>query len=132
MRTEADPLFSKYDRRESCVLETRFSVVGLYVVVEAQARETAQSVHVEVFFPQHRGFLLLDESDMPSWLAAQCFRTDHLVYRVSQGGWLGNLNPDDSLLQIASAQSNEWIIVTANECVSVFSAFEPRIQELSV
>lgn len=132
MRPEATPLFSEYDRRDSCVLETRFSVVGLYVVVEVYPKAATKSVHLEIFFPQHRGFVLLDESDMPSWLAAECFRTNHVVYRISHGGWFGSLNPKDSLLQIANAQCGEWIIVTANECVSVFSSSEPRIRELSV
>jgi hypothetical protein len=107
-------------------------VVGLYVVVEVYPKAATQSVYLEIFFPQNRGFVLLDESDMPSWLAAECFRTNHVVYRILHGGWFGSLNPKDSLLQIANAQCSEWIIVTANECVSVFSSSEPRIRELSV
>lgn len=132
MRPEATPLFSEYDRRESCVLEARFSVVGLYVVVEAYPKASAHSVHLEIFFPEHRGFVLLDEGDMPSWLGAECFRTNHIVYRVSNGGWFSTRNPNDYFLQIASAQCSEWIVVTTNECVSIFSSSEPRIRELSV
>lgn len=132
MRPEATPLFSEYDCRKSCVLEARFSVVGLYVIVEAYPKAATQSVHLEVFFPEHRGFALLDEGDMPSWLGAECFHTDHIVYHVSNGGWFSTRNPNDCFLQIASTQCSEWIVVTANECVSVFSSSEPRIRELSV
>ena len=131
MHTEATPLFDEYDRRDSCVLETRFSVVGVYVIVEAYRRGASQSVHVEVFFPQHRGLVLLDEGDMPSWLGAECFRTNHLVYGVINGGWFANLSSESGLLAIASATSREWLVVTANECVSVFSEVEPIVRELS-
>ena len=132
MRPEATPLFSEYERRDSCVLETRFSVVGLYVIVEVFPNASSQSVHVEVFFPEHRGFILLDESDMPSWLGSDCFRTEHVAYHVTKGGWLSGLPRQDTVFQIASAQCKEWVVVTANECVSIFSSSEPRIRELSV
>lgn len=132
MRPEATSLFCEYNRRDSCVLEARFSVVGLYVIAEAYQKEADQSVHLEVFFPEHSGFALFDESDMPSWLGAECFRTGHLVYRVLHGGWFDSRDQKDCFLQIASSQCNEWLIVTANECVSVFSSSEPRVRELSV
>lgn len=132
MRPEATPLFSEYDRKDSCVLEARFSVVGLYVIVEVYPKAATQSVHLEVFFPEHRGFVLLDESDMPSWLEAECFQTGHVIYRISHGGFFDSRDPGDCFLQIASAQCSEWIVVTANECVSVFSSSEPRVRELSV
>jgi hypothetical protein len=130
MSTEAIPLFSQYNRSESCVVETRYSVVGLYVVVEVYTKAAKPPVHLEIYFRQDRGFVLLNEGDMPSWLGDECFRTNHIVYRISDGGWFGNFNPKESLLSIASAQCSEWLIVTANECVSVFSDSEPMIREL--
>jgi hypothetical protein len=130
MNTEATPLFRKFDRRDSCVVETRFSKLGLYIVVEAFPNPEPQSVLVEVFFPYHRGFFLLDEGDMPSWLGTECFRTGHLLYRITRGGWFSEVTSQNGLLAIASASSNEWLVVTANECVSVFSEAEPLIREL--
>ena len=115
MNTEATPLFRKLDRRDSCVVETRFSKLGLYIVVEAFPSPEPKSVLVEVFFPYHRGFFLLDEGDMPSWLGAECFRTGHLLYRITHGGWFSEVTSENGLLAIASASSNEWLVVTANE-----------------
>lgn len=131
MQTTAVPLFEPFSIQSSCVLETRFSVIGLYIVVEAYRLNAKRSSHIEVYFPQHRGFVLLDEGDMPSWLSAQCFKTNHLVFEVTGGGWFDRRPPEDGLLAIACASSKEWLVVTANECVSVFSEVEPIIRDIS-
>jgi hypothetical protein len=131
MQTNAIPHFEQFDLRDSCILETRFTVVGVYVVVEAYRPGASQSSHVEVFFPQHRGFILLDEGDMPSWLGAECFRTNHLVYNILNGGWFDGVISASGLLAIASAASREWLVITANECVSVFSDVEPLVRDIS-
>ena len=131
MQTNAVPLFEPFDLRDSCVLETRFSVIGVYVVAEVHRPGASEASHVEVFFPKHRGFVLLDEGDMPSWLGAECFRTGHLVYNVLNGGWFDNVSPESGLLAIAGAACSEWLVVTANECVSVFSDVEPLVREIS-
>lgn len=130
MRPEAKPISAEYERRDSCVLEVRFSVVGLYIVVEVYPLEASKSVHVEVFFPYHSGFQLFDEGDMPMWLAGQCYRTGHIVYEVTSGGWLSRASAENGL-SIASATCREWLVVTANECVSIFSSATPSIRELS-
>lgn len=144
MHTEATPLFSEYDRPNSDVIETRYSTVGLYIIVETypkgaaevlldgfRLQDVCEPVYVEVFFPIPRGFVLLDESEMPSWLAADCFKTNHMIYGISKGGWFGGLAPQDTYLQISSVAEKEWLIVTSNTCVSVFSPSAPRVRELS-
>lgn len=130
MRPEAHPISAEYERRDSCVLEVRFSVVGLYIVVEAFPLAASKSVHVEVLFPFHSGFQLLDEGDMPAWLGGQCYRNGHIVYEVTSGGWLSRASADNGL-SIASATCREWLVVTANECVSIFATAMPSIRELS-
>ena len=130
MSTSAAPLFRAFDCRDSCVVETRFSKLGLFVVVEVFPSPAPQSTLLEVFFSHPCGFLLLDEGDMPSWLGAECFRTGHVLYRVTAGGWFHAVTPENGLLAIASASCHEWLVVTANECVSVFSEAEPLVTEL--
>lgn len=130
MRPEAKPISAEYERRDSCVLEVRFSVVGLYIFVEVYPQGASKSVHVEVFFPYHSGFQLLDEGDMPAWFAGQCYRSGHVVYEVISGGWLSRASGENGL-SIASATCREWLVVTANECVSVFSPATPSIRDIS-
>lgn len=132
VRTEAISIFGEYNRRDASLLEARCSMVGLYFVVAAYPKGAIQPVNVEVFFPEHRGFVFLDEGDMPSWLAADCFRTHHIVYGLTEGGWLGSIDPRDTCLHIASATCKEWLVVTAKECVSIFSLAPPRVREISV
>jgi hypothetical protein len=67
---------------------------------------------------------------MPSWLGSECFRTKHILYNITSGGWFENSKPSDSLLQIARASCREWLVVTANECVSIFSSTEPTVSEV--
>jgi hypothetical protein len=100
--------------------------------VEAYPKGAKTSVHLELFFASHRGFVLLDESDMPSWLKPDLVRSGHVAYEVKSGGWFDGIVEGDSFLQIASAQCREWLVVTSDECVSVFSSHEPTVRELSV
>lgn len=130
MLPEAQPISVEYDRRDSCVLELRFSVVGLYIIVEVYPQAASKSVHVEVFFPYHSGFQLLDEGDMPKWLGGPCYRTGHIIYEVTSDGWLSRTSAENGL-SIASTTCREWLVVTANECVSIFSPATPSIRELS-
>lgn len=50
MQTTAVPLFEPFSIQSSCVLETRFSVIGLYIVVEAYRLNAKRSSHIEVYF----------------------------------------------------------------------------------
>jgi hypothetical protein len=130
MKTTAAPLYLTIDRRDSCVVETRFHRDGLLIIIEVFPSPESPSRLLEVSFPHDRGFVVLDEGDMPSWLTSECFRSGHILYNITSGGWFSNLNSDDSLLQIASASCREWLVVTANECVSIFSSAEPTVTEI--
>ena len=131
MQTDAAPLYEEFDLGDSSVVELRCSRVGVYVIVEAYRVTAPQPSRIEVFFPEHRGFVLLDEGDMPSWLGAECFRSSHLLYQVQRGGWFDNVSPECGLLAVAGATSREWLVVTANDCVSVFSDVEPLVRDLT-
>ena len=131
MNPSAHPFFRQFDRRDSCVIEAKFSKDGLLVVVEAFPTPEPKSIDIQIFFPSHRGFFLLDEGDMPLWPRSECFRTDHLLYQVTEGGWLSASSSENYFLPIASTQCSEWLILTANECVSVFSGAEPLVSEQS-
>ena len=130
MQTDAAPLYEEFDLGDSSVVELRCSKVGVYVIVEAYRVTAPQPSRIEVFFPEHRGFVLLDEGDMPTWLGAECFRSNHLLYQVLHGGWFDKVSPECGLLAVAGATSREWLIVTANDCVSVFSDVEPLVRDL--
>ena len=130
MKTTAVPLYETIDRRNSCVVEARFHRDGLLIVIEVFPIPGSPSKTLKISFPHDRGFVLLDEGDMPSWLTSECFRSEHILYSITSGGWFSNLNSNDSLLQIAGASCREWLVVTANECVSIFSSAEPTVIEV--
>jgi len=130
MNTQAAPIFEEIDRQNSCVVETKFSNLGLYITVEAFPAPKCSSTLIEIFFPHHRGFILVDEGDMPIWLAQECFRSKYFLYQVTSGGWFSNVVSGTGFLAIAADSCKEWLVVTANECVTVFSAAEPLVRRL--
>ena len=60
MQTDAAPWYEEFDLGDSSVVELRCSKVGVYVIVEAYRVTAPQPSRIEVFFPEHRGFVLLD------------------------------------------------------------------------
>jgi hypothetical protein len=89
---------------------------------------TNPRINYVVTFEHERGFFMLDDADLPSWLPFPALASGHILYEVSGDGWL-HAQPSGSLA-VASAQCREWLVATGNECVSVFSAAGPSIQRL--
>ena len=123
----------EYDRSNSCVLEVRYSVVGLYIIVEAYPVADETPLHVEYFFSVDRGFRLLDEGDLGLYWKSGAFASNYLLFEVESGGWLTPQESGCNFPQVTSAmpEYREWVIVTANECVSVFAPKPPSVRELA-
>src|SRR5690349_8801471 len=79
MRFKTKQHGKEYVRTDSSVLEAHYSVVGLYIIVEAYPFGSETSVHVEYFFPVDRGFRLLDEGDMGAYWKSEAFNSNHLL-----------------------------------------------------
>ena len=129
MSVYATPHGPAFGRRDSCVVDVRSSNLGLFIVVEVFPSEAPKSMLVQLFFSHHHGFFLLDEGDMPGWLRPEVVRSGHVFYEITGGGWMSQLEGTGTLA-IARASAREWLVVTANECVSVFSRVEPLVTEL--
>ena len=114
--------------KQSCVCDVQWNAAGLSIYLEIYTHDSEECANYEVRFEHDRGFFVLDDADLPSWLRFPALASGHLLYEVAAGGWL-RLQPDQSLA-VASAQCREWLVATGNECVSVFSASMPSIRRL--
>ena len=114
--------------QQSCVYDVHWSSAGLSVFVETYPPDSRDCVNYEVRFEGDRGFVLLDEADLPTWTNYPALASGYVLYEVAGGGWL-QAQPGDSLA-VASSMCKEWLVATSNECVSVFSQQAPTIQRL--
>jgi hypothetical protein len=112
-----------YSDIESCRYED-----GAFVVVRACSLDDSRSVRgVSFKFSNVAGFRLLDELDLARyWLSNEFARGSYLL-EVTDGGWA----EEETELQGYERPRREWLAVTGNACVSVFSTSEPEISFLS-
>jgi hypothetical protein len=127
MSLELVPRFTPIRSAESCLFDLRASDAGLVLAVETFPAGSATSVEVEIVFQTQRGFFVLNDPDGPDWVNPATVESGHLVYEVRAGGWLSG-RPSGAFA-VAGVQCKEWLVVTGNECVSVFSGEEPGMRE---
>ncbi|MRT29776.1 hypothetical protein [Herbaspirillum sp. CAH-3] len=80
-----------------------------------------------VFQAPVAGFRFLDGLDLHRYVHTKGFpRGTHLI-EVIDGGWLS----EEKLLQDSELDAREWMVVTGNGCLSVFSSEEPQCSEIT-
>jgi hypothetical protein len=99
---------------------------GKLLVTVARALDDVGNVTgIEVVFTESTAFRFLDELDLARyWISNDRPKGFH-VLEVQSGGWAD----EESQLQGYDRPRREWLVVSGNGCVSVFSANEPSIQE---
>jgi hypothetical protein len=79
-----------------------------------------------VFPPPVAGFRFLDETDLYRYVHSEGFPFGAHLIEVTDGGWLS----EESRLQGLELDGREWMVVTGNGCLSVFSSEEPQCSEI--
>lgn len=112
-----------YSDIESCRYED-----GAFVVVLACSLDDSRNVKgVSLKFSNVEGFRLLDELDLARYWLSNDFARGSYLLEVTEGGW----TEEETELQGYERPRREWLAVTGNACVSVFSTSEPEISFLS-
>jgi hypothetical protein len=101
---------------------------GAFVVVLACSLDESRNVEgISLTFPNVTGFRLLDELDLARYWLSNDFARGSYLLEVTDGGWAA----EETELQGYKRPRREWLAVTGNACVSVFSTSEPEISPLS-
>lgn len=101
-----------------------FSGSGLLITIACDLDESDRVQGLNVRFVQASFFRLLDEVDLSTYWISEGFPAGSHVLEVIEGGW----SDEEHQRQGYTTQRREWLIVTGNGCVSVFSPNAPQVE----
>ncbi|QDQ25498.1 hypothetical protein FNU76_03520 [Chitinimonas arctica] len=100
----------------------------LQVLVAREILASKQISGLLIQFECATGFRLLDELDLARYWSATNFPLGHHVLKINGGGW----SAEENNLQGFDTGRTEWLIVTGNGCMSIFSQGDPKIENVEV
>jgi hypothetical protein len=111
----------------SDVMQMRFNGAQLFILVARERAGEGRLRGLEITFTDTRAFRVIDELNLYRYTQSPGFHFGHHVLSVARGGW----GSEESELQGIEGryEGNEWLIVTGNLCVSVFSHADPLVVE---
>jgi hypothetical protein len=115
---------------ESNIEEFFFTYSGLRIIIETQKAKFVPTL-LEVFFRYINGFRCLDEGDFIAYWESSKFKSAHHIYEILSGGWSSGEVTESGILTVSSIEPREWFIKTTNKCVTVLSADEPLLRDLT-
>ena len=104
-----------------------FDGAGLVITVACDVSKHGEVAGLEVGFSNASAFRYLDEVDLARYWAAEGFPFGSHVLEVQEGGW----SDEENQRQGFDSKRREWLVVTGNCCVSVFSNAEPQVRSVS-
>jgi hypothetical protein len=117
---------AKVVQTNSDIKSLQFDGCELIVVVGCDVKSSGIVEGIEVRFSDVAGLRYLDEVDLVRYWTSTEFPRGHYVIEVVEGGW----SQEESDLQGYTSRRREWLIVTGNGCVSVFSINNPLISNV--
>lgn len=108
----------------SDIENVHFDANGLIVVIAREHASDGRVHGLQVKFEEVAGFRYLDEVEIARYWASKGFISGHHVLEILEGGW----SEEESATQGYVTQRREWLVVTGNGCISVFSKFEPVVE----
>ena len=110
----------------SDIAEVHFVGGRLEVLVASSFAGKGRFTGLRITFAEACDFRMLDEADLARYWGSPGFQRGHYILSVVGGGW----RAEESALQgFPRNESNEWLIVTGNRCVSVLSSEAPQVVE---
>ena len=111
----------------SDVESAHFANGSLVVRIAREIEEATRIRGIEISFSEVSAFRYLDEFDLARYWTSKTFVRGNHVLEITEGGW----SDEENALQGFNSTRREWLVVTGNACMSVFSTVEPKIHELS-
>jgi len=109
----------------SDIASVRFDGRRLVVLVARERLDDRRYRGLQVTFESPTGFRFLDELDFARYWSSAGFVRGHHVLAVSAGGWA----EEETQLQGYERDRKEWLVVTGNGCLNVFSNEAPKTSE---
>ena len=104
-----------------------FSGGGLAIRVARKFDQNGEVLGLEVLFESVSAFRYLDEVDLVRYWSSEEFLRGFHVLEVTEGGW----SDEENALQGYETTRKEWLVVTGNRCISVFSTLDPKLNTIS-
>lgn len=113
------------------IVEVFATYSGLRIILSTPT-EVQDNLFIEVMFSRYCGYRFLDEGDLLDYWESQAFQSSHHVYEITNGGWLSGepLLPGRLIITKFASHSREWLVVSANGCITVLSDCEPQVREI--
>jgi hypothetical protein len=128
MQIQTTPFGESHDVHWGSDIESlNFSSEGLSIRIACAISPTKQVEGLEIHFSCATGFRYLDELDLARYWPSPSFSRGAHVLEVTSDGW----SDEENSLQGFITKRKEWLIVTGNGCVSVFSTSEPTSRSVS-
>ena len=108
----------------SDIAEVHFIGGRLEILVASSPAGEQRFNGLRISFTKACKFRMLDEADLARYWVSPGFRRGHHVLSVDGGGWRAE---ESSLQGFQPRHGNEWLIVTGNRCISVFSPHAPQL-----
>jgi hypothetical protein len=127
---QAEPVYSiKSDADfESDIISMEYGPSELLVTVEA----SPEDVYCINFPEQVGAFRYMEEGDLTYYWESKQFDSSHLLYEITEGGWLSKEGATIDILGIARTPNwlKEWFVVTRNFSFTVLSNTKPTISKM--
>lgn len=132
MQFEVRPYGKEYRFDQvSDITDVIYTSSGLRITVIA-ATSMFTNVYLDIHFSSVSGFRLLDEGNLIAYWESGAFNSNHHVYEVLSGGWSNGEPLPDGILSVRElVDYREWLIATTNQCITILSADEPLIREIT-
>jgi len=109
----------------SDIHSVRFDGNGLVIAIAKTRLPSGKVAGLVVTFSGVRGFRFLDEADLARYWISSGFPHGFHVIRVEEGGWA----TEEENLKGYPQSNVEWLVVTGNGCLNVFTHNAPSCVE---
>ena len=109
----------------SDVASLNFDGSELSIVVAREVLPDGRVHALRILFKDARQFRYLDEADLARYWTSEHFHRGYHVLEVQSGGW----RDEESQSRGYELRAKEWLVVTGNGCVSIFSLLPPEIEQ---
>lgn len=109
----------------SDIQSMQFDGDGLVVSIAKTRLPSGKVAGLVVTFSGVRGFRFLDEANLTRYWTSSGFARGFHVLRVEEGGWA----TEEENLEGYSLSNAEWLVVTGNACLNVFTQDAPSYVE---
>jgi hypothetical protein len=105
-----------------------FDPPNLFVLIATSVMPSGNVSGLQINFSSVTGFRYLDELDFARYWVSSGFPRGFHIIEVVGGGW----SSEETVTQGWDRSCREWLVVTGNGCVNVFSSKDPTSEVVTL